>query len=572
MNLDDMILVSIDDHMIEPPHMFENHVPKKWLNDAPKVVHEDGIDQWVFQGEKTSTSFGMAATVGWPSEEWGFNPGTYTELRPGCFDVHERVRDMNANGVLGSMCFPTMAGWNARTFAESRDKEIALVMLQAYNDWAIDEWCGAYPGRFIPLGIVPMWDVDAAVAEVRRIAKKGCRSISFLETPHVQGFPSFLSGYWDPMLAALSEENMVLSLHIGAGFAVIQRAEEAPVDHLMVLACQISAITAQDLLFGPTLRRFPDLKVALSEGGIGWIPFYFDRIDRHFGNQEWLHSDFGGKLPSEVFRDHILACYITDPSGLLLRDRIGIDIIAWECDYPHTDTTWPESPEFAWKEFQDAGVPRRRDPQDHLGERLPLLRLGPLRAHTQGAGDRRRAAWRRPRRRRHPHVPRRVAQAQRGRRRRHRRRRLTSPRTRHPIARRRPVGLRGLKRASERAPGSPVLLNLSDDQQFFRETTDRFLTEQAPPDAVRALRHDATGFGPPTGVAGPSWDGPRCWSARSTAAGPSAGQGWSISASWPTRSAATPRRDRWSRPTWSQQRSAPTARHPTCWPACSRAR
>ena len=305
MNMDEMILVSIDDHMIEPPHMYENHVPAKWRDEAPRVVHEDGIDQWVFQGEKTSTSFGMSATVGWPSEEWGFNPGTYSELRPGCFDVHERVRDMDANGVLGSMCFPTMAGWNARTFAEARDKEIALVMLQAYNDWAIDEWCGEYPGRFIPLGIVPMWDVEAAVAEVRRLAKKGCRSISFLETPHVQGFPSFLSGYWDPMLGALSDEGMVLSLHIGAGFQIIRRPEEAPVDHLMVLACQISAITAQDLLFGPTLRRFPDLKVALSEGGIGWIPFYFDRIDRHFNNQEWLHSDFGGKLPSRgVPRPH----------------------------------------------------------------------------------------------------------------------------------------------------------------------------------------------------------------------------------------------------------------------------
>jgi predicted TIM-barrel fold metal-dependent hydrolase len=125
----------------------------------------------------------------------------------------------------------------------------------------------------------------------------------------------------------------------------------------MVLACQISAITAQDLLFGPTLRQFPDLKVALSEGGIGWIPFYLDRIDRHFTNQEWLHGtdDFGGKLPSEVFREHILACYITDPSGLLLRDRIGIDIIAWECDYPHTDTTWPSSPEHAWGELTEAG-------------------------------------------------------------------------------------------------------------------------------------------------------------------------------------------------------------------------
>jgi predicted TIM-barrel fold metal-dependent hydrolase len=159
------------------------------------------------------------------------------------------------------------------------------------------------------------------------------------------------------MLQALCDENMVLSLHIGAGFEVIKRAPEAPVDHLMVLSNQISAIAAQDLLFGPTLRRFPDLKVALSEGGIGWIPFYFDRIDRHYQNQGWLHHDagFGGKLPSEVFREHILACYITDPSGLRLRDRIGVDIIAWECDYPHTDTTWPESPEFISNEFREAG-------------------------------------------------------------------------------------------------------------------------------------------------------------------------------------------------------------------------
>jgi predicted TIM-barrel fold metal-dependent hydrolase len=357
MQQNDMILVSIDDHYIEPPDMWK-HVPARWQNDVPKVVRNaDGIDEWVFQGEATSTRFGMSATVGWPSDQWGFHPGSYTELRPGCFDVHERVRDMDANGVLASMNFPTMAGWNARTFAEGSDKDLGLVMLRGYNDWVIDEWCAAYPGRFIPLGLVPMWDVDLAAEEIHRIGKKGCRSVSFLETPHVQGYPSFLSGYWDPMMQALCDENMVMSLHIGAGFDVIERAPEAPVDHLIVLACQISAITAQDLLFGPTLRRFPDLKVALSEGGIGWIPFYFDRIDRHFENQRWLdHAEsFGGKLPSEVFQDHILACYITDPSGLRLRDRIGIDNIAWECDYPHTDTTWPESPEFTWNELQRAG-------------------------------------------------------------------------------------------------------------------------------------------------------------------------------------------------------------------------
>ena len=358
MQMDDMILVSIDDHMIEPPDLFENHIPAKWKDDARKVVrNESGVDEWHFQGSATSTPFGMAATVGWPREEWGFNPGSYSELRPGCFDVHERVRDMDANGVLASLNFPTMAGFSARTFNEGEDKELALVMMQAYNDWVMDEWCAAYPGRFIPLGMVPNWDPELAATEVRRIGKKGCRSISFLETPHVYGLPSFMSGHWDPMLKAICDENMVLSLHIGAGFEVIRRPAEAPIDHLMVLATQIAAITAQDLLFGPTFKTFPDLRVALSEGGIGWVPFYLDRIDRHWTNQTWLHGgeEFGGKLPSEVFREHFLACFITDPSGLLLRDRIGIDNIAWECDYPHTDTTWPTSPEHVWKEMQGAG-------------------------------------------------------------------------------------------------------------------------------------------------------------------------------------------------------------------------
>jgi len=358
MQMDDMILVSIDDHMVEPPDMYDRHVPAKYKDDAPRVVRNDeGIDMWIFQGQATSTPFGMTATVGWPREEWGFNPGSLSEVRPGCFDVHERVRDMNANGVLASMCFPTMAGFNARTFTEGGDKDLSYIMLQAYNDWHIDEWCGAYPGRFIPLGIVPMWDVDLAIDEIKRLSRKGFRAISFLEAPHSQGWPSFLSGHWDPMLAALCDENMVLCLHIGGSADLITLAPEAPIDHQVVLPTQLTVLTAQDLLFGPTLRKFPSLKVALSEGGIGWIPFYLDRVDRHVKNQGWItDNDFGGKLPSEIFREHVLACFITDPSGLKLRRDIGIDNIAWECDYPHTDTTWPESPELLWSELQAAGT------------------------------------------------------------------------------------------------------------------------------------------------------------------------------------------------------------------------
>jgi predicted TIM-barrel fold metal-dependent hydrolase len=358
MQKEDMILVSIDDHSIEPPTMYQNHVPAKYLDQAPKVIRNaSGIDQWVFQGAATSTPFGMAATVGWPAEQWGRDPGTYTELRPGCFDLKARLSDMDANGVLASMCFPSMAGYNARTFAEAPDKTLSLMMLQAYNDWHIDEWCSESNGRLIPLGMVPMWDVELAAAEVRRLAKKGCRAISFLEAPHAQGYPSLLSGYWDPMLQAVVDEGTVLCLHIGGGMSLLTLAPEAPSDHGIILPTQVMTLVAQDLLFGPTFKKFPTLKVAFSEAGIGWLPFYLERVDRHVKNQVWLHNDFGGKLPSEIFREHVLACYITDPIGVKNRHEIGIDIIAWECDYPHTDTTWPESPEVAWSEFVDADAP-----------------------------------------------------------------------------------------------------------------------------------------------------------------------------------------------------------------------
>ena len=203
MQLDDMILVSIDDHMIEPPDMYKNHVPAKWLDQVPKVVRNAaGVDEWVFQGESTSTPFGMAATVGWPREEWGFDPGAFSELRPGCFDVHERVRDMNVNGVLASMCFPTMAGFNARTFTEARDKELVAGHAAGVQRLAHRRVVRRLPGSLHParhradVGRRPR----GRRGQPDRARRAAARSAS--SRPRTsQGWPSFLSGHWDPMLA-----------------------------------------------------------------------------------------------------------------------------------------------------------------------------------------------------------------------------------------------------------------------------------------------------------------------------------------------------------------------------------
>ncbi len=358
MNVDDLVLISIDDHIIEPPDLFENHVPEKYRHLAPKVVHQpDGKDLWFFQGEPVGAPMGLNAVASWPHEEYGWDPCGFAEIRPGAYDIHARVRDMDVNGVLQSMCFPTMAGFSARVFLDPPDRNLSLIMLKSYNDWHVEEWCGTYPGRFLPLGVVPLWDPHAAADEVRRLAGKGCRAVSFPEAPHALRLPSFHGEHWDPFLSAMCDTGSVLCLHIGISQSMIQLAEGAPDDHRTILGPMVgSMLTATDLLWGPMIRRYPTLKVALSEGGIGWMPFFFERVDRHQRIQgPWTGQDFGGRRPSEVIKDHILACFISDPAGLRLRDQIGVDLLAWECDYPHSDSSWPNSPEEALAEFEATG-------------------------------------------------------------------------------------------------------------------------------------------------------------------------------------------------------------------------
>jgi len=164
-----MILISVDDHIIEPPDMFVNHLPKKYKDDAPQLVHrDDGTDVWQFRGTVIQNS-ALNAVAGRPKEEYGLEPQGLDEIRPGCYDVHERIKDMNAGGMLASMNFPSFPGFAARLFATD-DPDFSLALVQAYNDWHIEDWCGAYPGRFIPMALPAIWDAELCAKEVRRVA------------------------------------------------------------------------------------------------------------------------------------------------------------------------------------------------------------------------------------------------------------------------------------------------------------------------------------------------------------------------------------------------------------------
>ena len=211
MRTEDLILISVDDHIVEPPSLAEylkDHVPAKYKERVPRVIRRDnGTDAWLIEGQEIA-SFGLNAGQGRPRESWGSDPASFDQVRPGTFDVHERIRDMNANGMLASMCFPSFPTFTGMKFAELADKNLAAVMLRAYNDWHIDEWCGSYPGRFIPLALPMMWDPKLMAEEVRRVAKKGCHAMSFTESPEKLNFPSFHSDHWDPVWRALSDEEL----------------------------------------------------------------------------------------------------------------------------------------------------------------------------------------------------------------------------------------------------------------------------------------------------------------------------------------------------------------------------
>jgi predicted TIM-barrel fold metal-dependent hydrolase len=357
MRLEDLVLVSVDDHVVEPPDLFEGRLSAKHAELAPKLIRkESGIDVWSFLGQELP-NIGLNAVAGRPPEEYAMDPTSFDDMRSGCYDVHDRVKDMNANGVLGSMNFPSFPQfcgqlW-ARTAREHKEPELALALLQAYNDWHIDSWCGAYPGRFIPLALPPIWDVDLMVQEVERVAAKGCFSVTFSENITHLGYPSIHSGHWDKFFAACESLGTVVNVHIGSSSRISLTADDAPMDVLITITPMNIVSAAADFVWSQVPKKYPKLKYALSEGGIGWIPYFRERIDYTYDRHRfWTGQDMGSRLPSTVFDEQCIVCWIDDPIGVEMRNSMNIDMICWECDYPHSDSTWPQSPEQFMKQMQ----------------------------------------------------------------------------------------------------------------------------------------------------------------------------------------------------------------------------
>ena len=282
---------------------------------------------------------------------------TYEDMRPGSYSVKPRLEDMDTNHLEASICFPTFPRFCGQTFTEAKDKELALLCVQAYNDWMVEEWCGPEAGgRLIPLTLIPLWDAELAAAEVRRNADRGVRAVCFSEIPPFLGLPSVHDPdhYWDPFFRACAETGTIINMHIGSSSKMPSTSADAPPAVGSTLTHSNATYSMVDFMFSGVLVRFPDLKLAYAEGQIGWIPYILERADVVWEeNRGWGGvADIVPEPPSTYFHRQIFGCFFNDAFGLKNVESIGVDNITYESDYPHSDSTWPNTRQIAEEQMK----------------------------------------------------------------------------------------------------------------------------------------------------------------------------------------------------------------------------
>jgi len=273
-------IISADDHVVEPGDVWTSRLPAKYHDVAPRVqrvpvaemtflggkyayrMGDEGplADWWLYE-DRAVPHTRLSACAGFAPDDVHVVPMTYDEMRPGCYEQANRLEDMDLNWVEASLCFPTFPRFCGQAFLEAEDKGLALLCVQAYNDWMVEEWCAGSDGRLIPLCLIPLWDAELAAAEVRRNAARGVRAVCFSELPTNLGLPSVhdAARFWDPFVAACDETGTVICMHSGSGSKMPSTSPDAPPAVFSTLTHELAEGSLADWLFSGLLVRYPNV-------------------------------------------------------------------------------------------------------------------------------------------------------------------------------------------------------------------------------------------------------------------------------------------------------------------------
>ena len=354
-----MIIIDADCHICEPKDIFTSRMPSKYGDLIPQVkyVPEDGADYW-FVGDQnvymvTSSvvyngadgSYERRQKVEGEDSAWALFPSRFEEQHPSSYDPNERAKVMDEFGIRAAATYPNLGLVNPEIYRAGghNDVEYQTAVVTAYNDWVLS-WATEQPGRFIPLGNIPYWDIDMAVKEVVRCAEIGMMGLVMSGVPEIHGCPSLSDTAWDPMWAAAQDAQLSISFHAGGG--EFDRGEY----HTRIMGSQImqiastveafmgNAVTAIELLLSGALQRFPRLNFAIVESGVGWVPFVLECLDEHYKRFEpWLQRPEmkSDELPSDLFRRQMFVNTWYERLQNQSEKTLPVDNLMFETDYPH---------------------------------------------------------------------------------------------------------------------------------------------------------------------------------------------------------------------------------------------
>jgi uncharacterized protein len=351
-------IISADSHVSEPGDLWTTRIAAAYRDRAPHMEARGDMGDFMVADGISPMPVGLGIAAPRDPKDIKFFGVKYEEARPGGWDPDARLKDQDIDGVSAEVLYPTLT---MPMFAIP-DGGYQHACFQAYNDWLAD-FCRTHPQRLVGIGLISLHDIDAAVSEVARIATLGLRG-AMIRGDSPEDCP-YGDPHYDPLWAALQDHHLPVSLHIltsGKRQSLNPSAQAGSRMAGVMTVIHYIQRSIADMIFNRVFERFPKLKVVSAENDIGWIAHYMGRMDHAYNrHRHWLGQGPLQMLPSEFFKQNVWATFMDDVAGMATRHLVGVDRLMWASDYPHSDSTWPESQAVLAKHF--AGVPdgeRRR--------------------------------------------------------------------------------------------------------------------------------------------------------------------------------------------------------------------
>lgn len=337
------IILSSDSHVFEPPDLWTKRIDNAFKSRAPRMERVGDVDHLVIEDGQMIAGIGLISNAGarYDAPETISDHARFEDVHEGGYDPAQHLRDMVIDGVYGEVLYPSQGLF----YYKVADPQLFSAICRAYNDW-LAEFCSVGPDRLKAIAMINVDDVADAVSELERTAKFGFVGAMITEYPSEER--RYDHSDYEPLWAAAAGLNMPLSLHTATRRVLSNTAlVERTVHDASRRATKVflPAISMCDMIFSGVFERYPDLRLAIVEFELSWVPYVLTNMDYTYRerHEEAQYRFKGDTLPSDFFARNVFLSFQEDDIGIRLRDRIGVDCMMWGSDYPHSESTFPRS-------------------------------------------------------------------------------------------------------------------------------------------------------------------------------------------------------------------------------------